>query len=350
MKTLWYRCVKFYIKIGLFFYTKKIITVGKENIPKKGAVLFVVNHPNGLLDPLIVTTNVSRDTHYLVRAAAFKNSIADTVLRSLNLMPIYRIRDGRKEISKNESVFNECFEILKNQKSLMIFPEGSHDERRTVRILSKGFTRIIFGALEKYPDLKIKVIPVGITYQNIGQFPSKVAIHYGEFIDANALFNPTDIPTSINNLKEEVSNQLKKLSVHVFDDENYKKTVQKLNQNNTDFTNVTTVNTVISNNNFKQHKKSFNFIKPLYYILILNSLIPWLLWRKVATKVDEREFIDTFRVVIGIILFPVFYLIQSFVVYYFYDLKIAFYYWLFTLISTILYAKLSATPAESNLE
>ena len=37
--------------------SKKIIVNGKENIPKKGAVLFIVNHPNGLIDPLIITTN-----------------------------------------------------------------------------------------------------------------------------------------------------------------------------------------------------------------------------------------------------------------------------------------------------
>lgn len=346
MKTLWYRCIKFYIKIGLFFYTKKIITVGKENIPKKGAVLFAVNHPNGLLDPLIVTTNVPRDTFYLVRAAAFKNAIANKVLRSLHLMPIYRIRDGRKEISKNEAVFKDCFEILKSQKTLMIFPEGSHDQRRTVRMISKGFTRIVFGALEKYPDLKITVIPVGISYQNIGQFPSKVAIHYGTPVSANTIFNPTDITTSTNLLKEHVSNQLKKLSVHIPDNENYVSTLEKINKNNTDFTKVTAVNTFILNNAFPFYKKKLHLTKPIYYLLLLNSIIPWLIWKKIAKKIDEREFIDTFRVALGISLFPLFYLLQSLTISYFYTVKIALYYLLFTVVSTLIYVKFSTTPTE----
>jgi bile acid:Na+ symporter, BASS family len=142
LKKLWYTFVIFYIKTGLFFYTKKIKIVGKENIPKKGAVLFAVNHPNGLLDPLIVTTNTSRTTHYLVRAAIFKKPIVKKFLATLNLMPIYRIRDGVQEISKNAEVFNDCYDILNKQQALMIFPEGSHDKKRTVRILSKGFTRM----------------------------------------------------------------------------------------------------------------------------------------------------------------------------------------------------------------
>ena len=51
---LWFRFVRFYVQLGLYFYAKKIRVVGIKNVPKKGAVLFAVNHPNGLLDPLII--------------------------------------------------------------------------------------------------------------------------------------------------------------------------------------------------------------------------------------------------------------------------------------------------------
>ena len=98
MKNIWYNFIRSYIKLGLFFYTKKIKVVGKKNIPKKGAVLFAVNHPNGLLDPLLVTTTATRNTHYLVRAAVFKKPLVKKFLATLNLMPIYRIRDGVKEL------------------------------------------------------------------------------------------------------------------------------------------------------------------------------------------------------------------------------------------------------------
>ena len=76
------------------------------------------------------------------------------------------MRDGIDQLAKNEEVFNQCYDILHRKKSLMIFPEGSDNRNRTVRTLSKGFTRIVYGAIEKHPDLKIKVVPVGVTYQN----------------------------------------------------------------------------------------------------------------------------------------------------------------------------------------
>ena len=55
------RCV---IKSSLFFYTKRISVHGKVYVPKKGAVLFMVNHPNGLLDPLVVAVNNPRILHF----------------------------------------------------------------------------------------------------------------------------------------------------------------------------------------------------------------------------------------------------------------------------------------------
>ena len=350
MKKLWYNFFKIYIKTGLFFYTKKIKIVGKENIPKKGAVLFAVNHPNGLLDPLLVTTNTPRITHYLVRAAVFKKPLIKKLLATLNLMPIYRIRDGVQELSKNTEVFNDCFEILNNQSALMIFPEGSHDKRRTVRVLSKGFTRILFGAFEKYPELQITVIPVGITYQNAGSFPCKVAIHYGKPILANEHYNPNELNNSINSIKNEISNQLKELSVHIPADENYETVLQKLNNNHVDFTEVTSIHKSIKTGDIKKFTKGINWVKPFYFLIVLNSIIPWVIWKILSKKIDELEFVDTFRAGLGISLFPVFYFLQALVIYTFYTLKIAAIYLAVTFIVQLLFSKLSTTPTEEHLE
>ena len=346
MKKLWYTFFKIYIQTGLFFYTKKIKIVGKENIPKKGAVLFTVNHPNGLLDPLLVTTNTPRITHYLVRAAIFKKPIVKRALATLNLMPIYRIRDGVKELSKNTEIFNDCYEILNNQSALMIFPEGSHDRRRTVRSISKGFTRILFGALDKYPELKIQIVPVGVTYQNSSQFPCKVAIHYGKPIHANELYNPKELNTSVQLIKEAVSNQLKELSVHIPFDDNYHKTLQNLNQSNIDFTRVKDVNTMINSGNIYALKPTFNFGILFKLIFIINSIVPWIIWKLISKKVDEIEFVDTFRFGVSISVFPLFYIIQTHFAYVFYGKEIAGIYLGATLLIAILYSKLSTTPTE----
>jgi 1-acyl-sn-glycerol-3-phosphate acyltransferase len=261
-------------------------------------------------------------------------------------MPIYRIRDGVKELSKNTKVFNDCYEILNKQRALMIFPEGSHDRRRTIRTISKGFTRILFGAFEKYPDLKVTIIPVGITYQNASQFSSKVAIHYGSPVLANDFYNANEINNSVNALKNQVASQLKELTVHIPADENYQKTLQQLNVSNVDFTNVESVNKSIETNKVTQQKKKVNLAKPFYFLFVINSVFPWLLWKIVSKKVDEIEFVDTFRFALGISLFPLFYLIQSVIIYKMYDLQTAFVYFATSFIIVLLYSKLATTPTE----
>jgi 1-acyl-sn-glycerol-3-phosphate acyltransferase len=346
LKKLWYTIFKRYIQTGLFFYTKKIKIVGKKNIPQKGAILFAVNHPNGLLDPLLVTTNTPRITHYLVRAAIFKKPIVKKFLATLNLMPIYRIRDGVKELSKNTEVFKDCFNILNKQRALMIFPEGSHDRRRTIRPISKGFTRILFGALDTYPDLKISVIPVGVTYQNASQFPCKVAIHYGKPILAHELYAPNELNKSVITIKKAVSDQLKELSVHIPYDENYNNTLQKLNDNNVDFTNVKDVNEMIKSGNIQVLKPEFNYGKFFKIPFIINSVFPWILWKIISKKVEEIEFTDTFRFGIGISLFPLFYTLQSYIIYSYYNISIAGIYLGSSFLLALLFSKNSTTLTE----
>lgn len=351
MKTLWYYFFKGFLKIGLFFYTQKIIVSGKQNIPKKGAVLFAVNHPNGLIDPLLVTTNLPRINHFLVRAAVFKNPIVKWFLSTLNLMPIYRIRDGASNLGKNKAIFEDCFQIFKRQETLMIFPEGSHDSRRTVRILSKGFTRIVFGALEKYPDLNITVIPVGITYQNASAYPSKVAIHYGKPIHANAFLEKDELAVATVKLKNEVSFQLKKLCVHIPNNEEYKSTLEQLNDAQVDFTAVNEINKLIKNRQVPTKKLATkNNFKFLFNLIIINNLIPFLIWKFVSRKVDELEFIDTFRFAINTITFPIFLGLQTWLVSLWCGNIVGFSYLILSLLLILAYTKYSSTNTKSSFK
>jgi 1-acyl-sn-glycerol-3-phosphate acyltransferase len=344
IKKIWYESVKLFLKISLEFYAKKIKVHGKENIPKKGAVLFAINHPNALMDPLFVTSNSNRENHFLVRADVFSKPLVKKVLASLNLMPIYRIRDGRKQLSNNEEVFEKCFNILKNEETLMIFPQGGHCRDRTIQPLSKGFTRIVFGALESNPSLEIAVIPVGITYQNSSQYPSKVCVNFGNVINSREIFSANEKPKAINILKNKVSNQLKKLTVHIPYDEHYATTLSKLNAANVDFTDVDKVNKMIAENNFPNPiKKQTNYLKPLFYVILLNSIFPFLIWKKMSKNIKEIEFIDTMKYAVNVISFPIFYSLQAFVIQFYFGWKTALIYFLASFLLVLFYTKFSVT-------
>ena len=306
----------------------------------------MVNHPNGLLDPLVVAVNNPRVLHFLVRAAVFKKPTVKTFLATLNLMPIYRIRDGVQELGKNQEIFENCFSILKNQGALMIFPEGSHDRRRTVRPLSKGFSRIVFGAIEKHPEIPIHIVPVGLTYQNSSVFPAHITVIYGKPILANSYVDSEQQAAKTKELKELISEQLKALSVHIPADENYAATLAKLNQANVDFTRIQEVNQMIQTQKIHGRKRrvyGLTFLKPL---IVLNTLLPWLLWKYVDQKNDEIEFVDTFRFGFNTLTFPLFYGIQTYLVAVFFEWTIAGIYLGVSLLMVLIYTKLHPTPAE----
>jgi len=308
--------------------------------------LFMVNHPNGLIDPLIIAVNNPRVQHFLVRAAVFKKPLVKKFLATLNLMPIYRIRDGVKQLGRNQEIFEKCFSIFDSQKSLMIFPEGSHERKRSIRPLSKGFSRIVFGALERNPDLKINIIPVGLTYQNSSVYPSNIIVKYGTSILANEYFDENNLNAETKRLKDTISKQLEKLTVHIPNDENYQETLMKLNKENVDFTKVSEVNKMVHSGEIFGRKRRVNLLGFLKYIIILNSIIPWLLWKYVDHKNDEVEFTDTFRYGINTITFGLFYLLQTSLVTYFFDWKIGVSYLATSSIFVLLYSKTHPTPAE----
>jgi 1-acyl-sn-glycerol-3-phosphate acyltransferase len=351
IQKIWFTLVWSIIKLSLFFYSKKITVVGKENIPKKGAVIFVVNHPNGLIDPLYVTTTNKRQNHFLVRAASFKHPIIKKILSSLYLMPIFRIRDGIQQLANNQEIFEKCHAILKKKETLMIFPEGSHSKRRTIRLLNKGFTRIVFGALEKHKDLEVLVIPVGVTYQHLSDFPAKVSVHYGVPIASRTIYESHPLPKSVQLLKEEISKQLKTLSVHIPDDHQYESTLQQLNKARVDFTSVAEVNEMIRTQNFPPEKApKRSVLTPLLYLIKLNSIVPYLIWKKALGKIKEIEFIDTFRFGLNLVLFSFSYAFQTWIMCHFLGNIAGFFYLTISALLILIYVKCTPTNAKKHRE
>ena len=67
-----YHFLRQIIKISLFIFFKKIVVTGKENIPVKGPLIIVANHPNTLIDPLIIGSITKQKIGFIANAGLFK--------------------------------------------------------------------------------------------------------------------------------------------------------------------------------------------------------------------------------------------------------------------------------------
>lgn len=339
IKKAWYQFVKFYFSIGLFFLTKKITVHNKHNIPKKGAVLFIANHQNAFIDAILIPTTNPRNIHFLTRAGVFKNKIVAKILDFINMIPIYRVRDGLNSVEKNVAIFEKCFNILKDKKTIEIFAEGEHHLERRVIPLKKGFARIILGTITKYPELDIKIVPVGINYDSHVNYPSSASIYYGEPINANDFIAIENPDLKFTNLIKVVYDALKKLTLHVEDLKNYDAIIEKLEANGVNYLNPTEANDLLKNIDLlpnkpieDKNKKLINWFYPLQLLAKINSFFPLLIWRKLQKSVKDIVFTNTFRFALIIVVFPLFYVLQTTVVYVFFNFKYACIY----LISSIL--------------
>jgi 1-acyl-sn-glycerol-3-phosphate acyltransferase len=330
----------------MFFYFKRIDVFGIENIPKDKPVLFLGNHQNALLDPLLIAIKCGRLSFFLTRAGVFKKPLVSKFLKSLQMLPVYRIRDGWNNITNNKAIFEACTHLFKNKEAVVIFPEGSHNLARRVRPLSKGFTRIVFDSLEKYPDLDIQLVPVGLNFVSAKNFPDSTAIYFGSPISSRA-FVTENRNHDVVKLKTRIKEELSSLTANI-PEENYDAILKRLNKLQVDFLEPKTVNACIQSNfvdcskETKSSKPLNKFFKLLFKnLLILNILVPFLLWKYVfKPKINEPEFIATFRFAIAITLVPIYVLITIVILSLTISILVGFYYFFIVLLIALLAVKL----------
>src|SRR5574342_102961 len=85
-----YRAVRLVARFWLWFFFKAVDVRHPEWVPRGGPVLLCINHPNNLIDSLVVGTAVERKVHYLATAALFRNHLMARFLRACGALPVYR--------------------------------------------------------------------------------------------------------------------------------------------------------------------------------------------------------------------------------------------------------------------
>ena len=120
-----YRVLRWYVTRGLKLYFSQIEMVGLENIPREKPFILAVNHQNAFLDALVSGLLIPRDCYFLARADIF-NARTRWILETLKVAPIYRIRDGYDQLSKNKEAFQSCTDLFAAGHPIVISPEGNH--------------------------------------------------------------------------------------------------------------------------------------------------------------------------------------------------------------------------------
>lgn len=182
---------------------------GKENIPKDKPIVFASNHQNAFMDPVLIAVHLTKPTYYLVRADVFKKPLVAKIFNSINMMPVYRERDGVDTKEANLEVFDRCYDILKKNRPIIIFPEGNHGRFKTLRPLKKGFARIAAGAEQKHgKEIEVQIVPVGLNYSDHYNMGAELLVNFEKPIPVNEYLDDLEDALQINSLRKLLSNRM----------------------------------------------------------------------------------------------------------------------------------------------
>lgn len=216
---LGYWLLQRYAKLCFRIYYRKVSVINLHNIPVNQPVILAPNHQNALMDAMVMVCNTEFQTVFLARADIFKGKMLIRILTFLNIMPVYRIRDGIENVKRNDAVFEKTVQVLRNRHNpLGLFPEGNHGDKRCLRNLVKGLFRIAFMAQEEYgANPGVKIVPVGYDYGHYQNFRSTLFVNVGKPIEVSEYFrvyreNPVQ---GINQLKERYAAEISKLMIDI---------------------------------------------------------------------------------------------------------------------------------------
>jgi glycerol-3-phosphate O-acyltransferase / dihydroxyacetone phosphate acyltransferase len=145
-----------------------------------GPVLVTANHPNALLDPLLIFLTAGRPARPLAKAPLFEQVFVGSMLRALGGLPVYRKQDNPAQMHRNDETFRRAIDALEQGDAVQIFPEGrSHSEPGIVE-LRTGAARIALGAeAQSGWRLGLRIVPVGITYRRKALFRGHALVQIG---------------------------------------------------------------------------------------------------------------------------------------------------------------------------
>jgi 1-acyl-sn-glycerol-3-phosphate acyltransferase len=218
--TVVYKTVSLYYRL----YYRSFTVIGRENVPKDKPVIFAGNHQNALMDALSILFASGGKVVFLARADLFRNKFLARILFFFRILPVYRMRDGISSMGENTASFKMAAEMLKSGAPLALFPEGNHDGFKRLRSLKKGICRIAFLAEESSDfTLDLQIVPSGIDYSNYADPGARLLVKYGKPIPV-ADFIPLykeNPQKALSALRDKLSEGLAPLMINISTQEHY---------------------------------------------------------------------------------------------------------------------------------
>lgn len=186
MQAFFYWSIVGFLRLVTRIFFRTIEVVGHDHVPLRGPVVFVGNHPNSLVDPVMILTTAGRQVSLAARDGLFKMPHLMPLLWAAGAVPIKRRQDqseGTAQVDNSEA-FAALHRVLGRGGAFGIFPEGVTYTESELQPLKTGAARIALSSVAE--GIPVTLVPIGLTYRRRDHFRGRVLVQYGRPIALTA--------------------------------------------------------------------------------------------------------------------------------------------------------------------
>lgn len=218
-----YTILKPLVRFFTLLYFRRVRINGIENIDTSKPAFIVINHSNAFLESVLLAVIYPIKPYFLARGDVFNTPLKRKFFRLIQMLPIYRQRDGYDSPTRNDETFNAVEKILANGGHVIIFPEGDCFPEKRLRPFKKGTARMSFQTYMNSNVHDLQIIPIGINYTDFGAPDCDVYIEVGQpvMVDQFKEIMKTDYAKGLLEFNKVVSAELEKVVVNISDTETY---------------------------------------------------------------------------------------------------------------------------------
>jgi len=226
---LFYRGGRGLVRAALNVFYRTVEVTGLEHLDPTVPTILACNHPNSIIDPLLLAMFEERQVCFCARDGLFRIPGFGALLRAVGAVPLQRRSDHTGGAVDNAGAFSACREVLARGGTIAIFPEGKTHERMRVEPIKTGAARIALdgaaaalaaaaGDAPASRNTALRIVPVGITYLVRHAFLSDVHVAIGPPIDVAAFAAEhagADEMATVRALTARVEQEMRELALHI---------------------------------------------------------------------------------------------------------------------------------------
>ncbi len=177
---------KTWVRLALALFFRRIEVEARYCVPAVGPVLFVANHTNALVDPLVLASAVRRQVTFTAKNTLMQKPLLNWIIRALGVVTFHRQQDvGRgADLRQNIRSLKRCRAILAEGGAICIFPEGVSHSDPKLRRFRPGPAKIALDFVRRDGNPGgLRIVPVGLLFAEKDRFRSDVWLRFGAPLD-----------------------------------------------------------------------------------------------------------------------------------------------------------------------